>query len=102
MNAIASRARVAAVTVLGTFPAIASRELAQKNDCLACHADANELVGPACQDVAKKRKAQKDALTTVTANIKKGGSGKCGPVPMPPQATLSDADAQALARWTSD
>ncbi|MEY4421361.1 MAG: hypothetical protein RLZZ498_1957, partial [Pseudomonadota bacterium] len=32
-------------------------------------------------------------------SIKAGGSGKWGPIPMPPQAQLSDADAKALATW---
>jgi cytochrome c len=32
-------------------------------------------------------------------SIKAGGSGKWGPVPMPAQAALSDADALTLAKW---
>jgi cytochrome c len=32
-------------------------------------------------------------------SIKAGGSGKWGPVPMPAQPALSDADALALANW---
>jgi cytochrome c len=35
-------------------------------------------------------------------SIKKGGAGKWGPVPMPPPAGLSDADAKALAIWILD
>jgi cytochrome c len=31
--------------------------------------------------------------------IKSGGSGNWGPIPMPPQAALSDADAKTLASW---
>ena len=70
-----------------------------KGNCLACHAVSNKLVGPAYKDVAAKYKGQKDAEVTLIANIRKGGSGKWGQVPMPPQATLSDADAKALAKW---
>lgn len=80
-------------------PALANLELAKKNACMACHAVDKKMVGPAYQEVAKKYKDQKDALTVVTDNIKKGGSGKWGQVPMPPQAALSDADAKALASW---
>jgi cytochrome c len=32
-------------------------------------------------------------------SIKAGGAGKWGPVPMPAQAALSDADALILATW---
>ena len=31
--------------------------------------------------------------------IKAGGSGHWGPVPMPPQPALSEADAKTLATW---
>lgn len=88
-----------AATVLVSAPAFASKELAQKNACMACHAVDRKLVGPAFQDVAKKYAGQKDAEATLAANIKKGGSGKWGPIPMPAQAALSDADAKTLAAW---
>lgn len=80
-------------------PAFASQELAQKNACLACHAVDKKMVGPAYQDVARKYAGQKDAEAALARSIKAGGSGRWGPVPMPAQAALSDADAQKLAAW---
>jgi cytochrome c len=77
----------------------ANADLAKKNNCLACHAADKKIVGPAYQDVAKKYASQADAEATVAKNIKAGGSGKWGPIPMPPQAQLSDADAKSLATW---
>lgn len=77
----------------------ANADLAKKNNCLACHAADKKIVGPAYQDVAKKYAGQTDAEATLAKNIKAGGSGKWGPIPMPPQAQLSDADAKALATW---
>ena len=77
----------------------ANADLAKKNNCLACHAADKKIVGPAYQDVAKKYAGQADAEATLAKNIKAGGSGKWGPIPMPPQAQLSDADAKALATW---
>jgi cytochrome c len=82
-----------------SIPAWASLDLAKKNACMACHAADKKLVGPAYQDVAKKYSSQKDAAATLAKSIKAGGSGKWGPVPMPPQAALSDADATTLATW---
>jgi cytochrome c len=58
-----------------------------------------KVVGPAYQDVAKKYAGQKDALSLVSESIRKGGSGKWGPVPMPAQPALSDADIKTLATW---
>jgi cytochrome c len=89
----------AVVGLLGSGAALANQALAQKNACLACHAVDKKLVGPSYQDVAKKYAGQKDAVATLVKNIKAGGSGKWGPVPMPAQAALSDADAKALATW---
>lgn len=91
-----------AVVLLGLMaPALAQADqaLAQKNACLACHATDKKLVGPAFQDVAKKYASQSDAQAYLAKSIKTGGSGKWGPVPMPAQAALSDADASALAAW---
>lgn len=80
-------------------PVFASQELAQKNACLACHAVDKKLVGPSYHDVAKKYAGQRDAEAALARSIKAGGSGKWGPVPMPAQAALSDADATRLAAW---
>ena len=90
---------LAALGLCGPLAAHANLQLAQKNACMACHAVDKKLVGPAYQEVAKKYAGQADAVAKVTESIKKGGSGKWGPVPMPAQAALSDADAKTLATW---
>lgn len=81
------------------LPAHANLALAQKNACMACHAVDKKLVGPSYADVAKKYAGQADAPAKLAASIKAGGSGKWGPVPMPAQAALSEADAKTLAAW---
>ena len=88
-----------AALVTAAGPALASLQLAQKRQCMACHGGDKRLVGPAYQDIAKKYAAQKDAEAMLVKSIKAGGSGKWGPVPMPAQAGLSDADAKTLASW---
>ncbi|MES2186513.1 MAG: c-type cytochrome [Pseudomonadota bacterium] len=77
----------------------ASLALAQKNNCLACHGVDHKIVGPAYQDIAKRYAGQADAQAKLVASIKAGGAGKWGAIPMPAQAQLADADAQALATW---
>ena len=88
-----------AVIALVSAPAFANKELASQKACMAFHATDRKLVGPAYQDIAKKYAGQKDAEANLIASIKKGGSGKWGPIPMPAQAGLSDADAATLAAW---
>jgi len=90
---------VLASSYLVLSPAYASMDLAKKNACMSCHAVDKKLVGPAYQEVAKKYAGQKDAVANLAKNIKAGGAGKWGPVPMPAQPGLSDADAKSLATW---
>ena len=81
------------------LPAHANLALAQKNACTACHGVDKKIVGPSYQDVAKKYAGQKDAAELLAASIKAGGAGKWGPVPMPANPALSDADLKTLAAW---
>lgn len=90
---------VLALSAMVGLPAWASKELAQKNACLACHAADRKLVGPAYQEIARKYASEKDAAQTLARSIKAGGSGRWGPVPMPAQPALSEADARTLADW---
>jgi len=73
--------------------------MAKKYNCTSCHTVDKKLVGPAYQEVAKKYAGQKDAEATLAASIKKGSTGKWGPVPMPPNAAVPDGDIASLAKW---
>ena len=79
--------------------AMADDALAKKHNCLACHQIDKKSVGPAYKDVAKKYKGQSDAVAKLSEKVKKGGKGVWGPVPMPPNATVPDADIQKLVKW---
>lgn len=85
----------------GSFAAddAAMKALAQKNNCLACHAIDKKLVGPAYKDVAAKYKGDKAAEARLIDKVKKGGSGVWGPVPMPPNVNVKDDEAKALVEW---
>ena len=80
-------------------PAQASEELAKKNQCLACHTLDKKSVGPAYKEIAKKYKGQADAAAKLADKVKKGGQGVWGPVPMPPNAAVSDSDIKTLVDW---
>ena len=88
-----------AITVVATAAMADGLALAKANACLACHAVDKKLVGPAFKDVAAKYATRKDAVEYLTKKIKSGGAGVWGPIPMPAQAQLSDAQATELARW---
>jgi cytochrome c len=90
-------ALVAAAVVAG--PALANADLAQKKNCMACHAVDKKLVGPAYKDVAAKYAGQKDAADKLADKIMKGGSGVWGQVPMPANPQVNAAEAKQLAAW---
>ena len=76
----------------------ASPELAKKHACFACHAVDKKLVGPSYKDIAKKYKGQ-NVAAKLADKVKKGGSGVWGPVPMPPNPAVPDADVKKLVDW---
>lgn len=80
-------------------PAMADQALAQAKNCMACHAVDKKLVGPSYKEVAGKYTGQKDAIDKLAVKIMKGGSGVWGPVPMPANAQVNEADAKKLAAW---
>lgn len=80
-------------------PAMADLALAKSKNCMACHAVDKKLVGPSFKDVAAKYASQKDAVDKMAAKIVNGGGGVWGPVAMPANAAVSDADAKKLAAW---
>ena len=82
-----------------SLPALANLDLDTKNACTACHAVDKKVLGPSCQDVAKKYAGQRDAVAQLSESIRKGGAGKWGAVPMPAQPALSEADLKTLATW---
>lgn len=93
-----------ALLVLATLatvsvPALADQALATAKNCMACHAVDKKLVGPAYKEVAAKYAGQKDAVDKLAVKILKGGSGVWGPVPMPANAQVNEAEAKKLAAW---
>jgi cytochrome c len=80
-------------------PAFASADLAQKKNCLACHAVDKKVIGPAYKEVAAKYAGQKDAVDKLAQKIMKGGSGVWGAVPMPANPQVNDAESKTLAAW---
>jgi cytochrome c len=80
-------------------PAAAQEELAKKHNCLVCHQVDKKVVGPSYKDVAAKYANDKTAEAKLFEKVKKGGVGVWGQVPMPPNATVPDADVRALVKW---
>jgi cytochrome c len=90
---------LAAAAVVAAPLAQADEALLKKHNCVACHTIDKKLVGPAYKDVAKKYKGQKDAAAKLAEKVKKGGQGVWGPVAMPPNPQVPDADIRKLVQF---
>ena len=94
-NALAS----IVIACMASAPAWANPELAQKKNCMACHAVATKVIGPSYKDVAAKYAGQPDAVAKLSQKVMKGGSGVWGAVPMPANPQVSEAEAKQLVQW---
>jgi len=88
-----------AAGVMVSAPAMANLDLAKKSNCMSCHLTDKKLVGPSYQDVAKKYAGNKNAVKELSAKVKMGGKDVWGPIPMPPNAAVKDADIEILVKW---
>ncbi len=87
------------IIALAAGPAFANADLANKKNCMACHAVDKKLVGPSYKDVAAKYSGEKDAVDKLTQKVLKGGSGVWGAIPMPANPQVNAAEAKQLVEW---
>ncbi|WP_374433903.1 c-type cytochrome [Inhella sp.] len=98
MKTILRSVLLAAAGLMTANAAMADLALAQKKNCMACHAVDKKVVGPAYKDVAAKYAKDKKAADMLAEKIIKGGKGAWGEVPMPPNQVTAD-EAKKLATW---
>ena len=96
---LAGAALVAAGTAHAAMSNADAEAMMKKDGCSACHAVDKKIVGPAYNDVAAKYKGDAGAAAKLVAKVKAGGSGVWGPVPMPPNPQVPEADIKALVEW---
>jgi cytochrome c len=70
-----------------------------KSDCLTCHKIDEKNIGPAWRDVANKYAGQDTAIKYLSHKIITGGSGVWGEVPMAAHPTITQEDAETLAKY---
>ncbi|MCS4293526.1 MAG: c-type cytochrome [Comamonas sp.] len=88
-----------ALALSASAPAWADQALAQSKNCMACHSVDKKVVGPAFKDIGAKFAGQPGAANVLAQKIIKGSAGVWGPVPMPANTQVSEADAKKLADW---
>ena len=92
-------AAAAGLVAAGAVEADAGEDLLKKSGCTACHSNEKKVVGPAYKEVAAKYKGDAGAAAKLAEKVKKGGQGVWGPVPMPPNPAVSDADMKTMIAY---
>jgi cytochrome c551/c552 len=81
------------------LPAASAVTIATQYGCLGCHNVSVKIVGPSYRDIADKYRSAADAAAKVREQIQKGGSGKWGPIIMPPFPQISESESKVLTEW---
>ena len=74
-------------------------DLARRKACLSCHGMEKRVVGPGLKEISARYRGQGDAEAKLVEKLRRGGGGAWGPLSMPPNPDLAEADARALVRW---
>ena len=85
--------------LLTSSTAVASAERAKSKNCVACHSVERKLIGPAYKAVAERYGRDEAAIKLLSEKVVKGGGGKWGQMPMPPQPGVSPEEAEGLVKW---
>ncbi len=73
--------------------------LVGQSDCLTCHKIDEMLTGPSYRDIANKYAGADTAVKYLAGKIISGGNGVWGEVMMTPHTSLSQEDAEAMAKY---
>ena len=69
------------------------------SDCRTCHLVDEKNIGPAWREVANKYAGMDTAVQYLAKKIIDGGAGVWGQVPMAPHSSMSQEDAETLAKY---
>lgn len=87
-----------ATTVASAIPTDAEiKSILAKNTCSACHMKDKKVIGPAYEDVAKRRYSDEKIVELIYNPQPQNWPDYA--TPMPPMAQVSKADAMKIAKW---
>lgn len=96
INAASAAANAPKTEVAKAAPSMA---LLTTHSCVACHAKASKVVGPAWDQIAAKYRNEADAEDKLVAKVMAGGAGVWGSVLMPPHGQVPEADIRQMVQF---
>jgi cytochrome c551/c552 len=86
-------------TQKGSTDILKGSQIAANYGCFGCHSITTKLVGPAFREIAAKYQSDAEAGSKIAQQIHQGGSGKWGPIIMPPFPKVSPGETKILTEW---
>ncbi|MCP5267029.1 MAG: c-type cytochrome [Burkholderiaceae bacterium] len=74
-------------------------QLARDSNCMACHAVASRMVGPAFAEVAKRYQGDAKAEDLLVKRVREGTQGTWGQIAMPANSQVAESDVRVIVRW---
>lgn len=78
---------------------LANDDLYKEKNCFACHRIDRNHLAPQFKAIAAKYVETKGADEMLAKKVREGSVGVWGPVPMPAQTQVTEAEALTLSRW---
>jgi cytochrome c len=72
--------------------------LLREHKCYLCHANHDQVAGPAFADVAARYRGNPDAAVVIATHVRQGVRGE-GPWHMPPHPEISPGEAKVMAQY---
>lgn len=75
------------------------QQLIAASDCLGCHKEQENLVGPSYANVAAKYENTPENVTMLAGKIISGGKGVWGEIPMTAHPQINQQDAEEMVKY---
>lgn len=84
----------------GNALAVEGEALAERSNCMQCHAMASKSTGPSFQEISAKYRNDKGAQAMLEKKVRNGSAGTWGKIPMPATArSVSDEEIRVIVKW---
>ncbi len=87
------------LSTLLALPVLSQAASTSEESCRLCHKMEGKLIGPSFKEIAARYANEPDVIAHLKQSMLNGSSGRWGEIPMPPNAGLTETEAQSFSYW---
>ena len=91
--------RIMLLATVLALPLVSHAASTSEESCRLCHKMEGKLIGPSFKEIAARYANEPEALAHLKQSMLNGSSGRWGEIPMPPNAGLTETEAQSFSYW---